>query len=106
MDTVGAGTPGYLIGTLRDVDYGEELQRYASEVQATLIPYGGRFLVRGSAPAVLEGSWPVDGVVIIEFPSVLHAQQWYASPAYQEIRELRTRNATCDLSIVEGLPVG
>lgn len=106
MDTVGAGTPGYLIGTLRDVSYNEELQRYVSEIQATLIPYGGHFIVRGSAPEMLEGTWSAEGVVIIEFPSVLNARQWYASPAYQEIRELRTRNATCDLSIVEGLTTG
>jgi len=104
MDRVGGGTPGYLVATLRDLDPGEELARYAAEIEATLIPYGGRFLVRGPAPEVLEGTWPAEAVVIIEFPSAEHVRLWYASPAYQEIRELRTRHSDGMLAVVEGLP--
>jgi uncharacterized protein (DUF1330 family) len=42
---------------------------YRKEVPATLVPFGGQFVVRGGNLTVPEGEWPHPRLVIIEFPS-------------------------------------
>ncbi|MFJ9827538.1 DUF1330 domain-containing protein [Streptomyces sp. NPDC101160] len=84
----------------------EEVFVYMERIQATLDPFGGRFLVHG-APAreVREGSWP-GAVVIIGFPTYEDARAWYDSEPYQELIPLRTRHMAGDVLIVDGVPEG
>jgi uncharacterized protein (DUF1330 family) len=79
----------------------EEVFQYLERIQATLDPFGGRFLVHGAPVEVREGEWP-GGLVLIEFPSLPAAREWYDSPAYQEILRLRADHIAGDLVIVEG----
>ena len=83
----------------------EEVLDYIERIQATMDPYEGRFLVHGAQLEVLEGPWP-GTLVIIGFPTVEQARAWYASPAYQEILPLRTRNIAGDVVIVDGVGPG
>ncbi|MDT7669403.1 MAG: hypothetical protein QOC74_2186, partial [Pseudonocardiales bacterium] len=53
-------------------------------------------------PERMDGHW-VGIPVVIAFPSVEHAQDWYASPSYQAILPLRTENSTSDTIIVGGV---
>jgi uncharacterized protein (DUF1330 family) len=76
---------------------------YLEEVEATFLPYGGRWLVLDGEVEVLEGAWP-GSVVLMEFPDRETARKWYASPEYQHILHLRTDNAVSDLVLVD--PVG
>jgi uncharacterized protein (DUF1330 family) len=91
----------YAIGHLRTVDVGPEIVEYLRRIDATLAPFGGRFLVHGMQHEVLEGEWPGD-VIIIEFPDRAGAEAWYRSEAYQEILPLRTRNADGSVILVDG----
>ncbi|HKN52253.1 MAG TPA: DUF1330 domain-containing protein [Amycolatopsis sp.] len=79
----------------------EQVFEYLERIQATLDPFGGKFLVHGAAVEVKEGEWP-GAVVVIEFPSAAAAREWYASPAYQEILHLRADYIPGDLILVEG----
>ncbi|GAA4829338.1 DUF1330 domain-containing protein [Actinomycetospora corticicola] len=91
----------YAVGLLHDIDANDEILDYLRRIQATLDPYGGRFLVHGATPEVLEG--PFDGVlVLIGFPDVSSARAWYDSPAYREILPLRTRNTRSVAFVLEG----
>jgi len=58
---------------------------YRNEVPATLVPFGGCFVLRRGNPTVLEGEWPQLRLVIIEFPSRAAAEYWYQSAEYREI---------------------
>jgi uncharacterized protein (DUF1330 family) len=51
---------------------------------------------------VLEGP-PVEGVVILSFPTFAEAKAWYDSPAYTEVRQHRFKGAEYRAVIVEGL---
>jgi uncharacterized protein (DUF1330 family) len=96
----------YLINHLRipgDVPNSEGLA-YLEQVEATVAPYGGKWLAQG-AGEVIEGAWP-GAVVLIEFPDRAAATAWYNSPEYQAILPLRTRNAISDLIFIDGLPPG
>ncbi|CAK0765866.1 DUF1330 domain-containing protein [uncultured Gammaproteobacteria bacterium] len=64
---------------------------------------GGKFLARGGAVAVLEGSWSPTRVVIAEFPTVEAARRWYDSPEYGEARQARAGSARMNILVVEGL---
>jgi uncharacterized protein (DUF1330 family) len=79
----------------------EDVFEYLERIQATLDPYGGKFVVHGAGVQVLEGEWP-GGLVVIEFPSVAAAREWYGSPAYQAILRLRADHIPGDLILVEG----
>ncbi|QFU88965.1 hypothetical protein YIM_18930 [Amycolatopsis sp. YIM 10] len=78
---------------------------YMSRVQATLDPFGGRFLVHGGELDVREGDWPGD-VVLVEFPDLARARAWYDSPAYQEILPLRADHLAGELVLVDGVAPG
>lgn len=79
----------------------EQVFEYMERIQATLDPYGGRFLVHGAEVRVVEGGWP-GSLVLIEFPSLDAARKWYASPAYREILPLRADHIPGDLILVDG----
>lgn len=98
-------TKAYAVAYLREVDFGAEIVEYIEKIDATLAPYGGRFLVHGGALTPAEGTWDGD-LVIIEFPDAAGARDWYESPAYQEILPLRTEHSTSIACIVEGVPTG
>lgn len=75
---------------------------YRQKVMPTLAAFGGTFVVRGGHLTVLEGDWPHQRTVIIEFPSREAAEGWYASPAYQAVIGLRQGSSSCSLVIVDG----
>jgi uncharacterized protein (DUF1330 family) len=73
---------------------------YLENVEATFRPHGGRWLVLDAQVQALEGAWP-GSVVLMEFPDMDAAKQWYNSPEYQEILHLRTDSTINDLILVD-----
>lgn len=76
---------------------------YRAQVPPTLEPYGGKFIVRGGQVETLEGDWLPERFVILEFPDVARAKAWWSSPEYRAIAELRYRNATSQMIVVQGV---
>ncbi|MER7210083.1 DUF1330 domain-containing protein [Streptosporangium sp. NPDC020072] len=93
----------YVIAKVKATGDEEELAEYRAQVQATLEPYGGRYLVRGGAVEVLEGDPEPGRIVVLEFPDAETARAWNDSPEYQRIAPLRIRNTDSDRLIVTGL---
>ena len=75
---------------------------YLENVEATFKPFSGRWLVLDAPVEVLEGAWP-GSVVLMEFPDMVTAKNWYHSPEYQKIVNLRTDNAISDLILVDSV---
>ncbi|MFI0373716.1 DUF1330 domain-containing protein [Actinomadura sp. 1N219] len=83
----------------------DDVFTYMHRIQATMDPFGGRFLVHGSNPEVIEG--PVDGgFVLIGFPDIDSARAWYASDAYQAILPMRTDHMEGTAVLLHGVPDG
>lgn len=78
-------------------------QEYAKGVPGTIAAYGGKYLVRGGAIEVKEGNWSPKRLVILEFASMNQARNWYGSPEYKPLLELRLKSATTKVFFVEGL---
>jgi uncharacterized protein (DUF1330 family) len=87
---------------MRKVTMGPPIVEYLKRIDATLAPFGGRFIVHGGETEVIEGSWP-GFVIVIEFPDTGRARAWYCSGAYQEIVALRTGNSDSDVILVDGV---
>ncbi|MFD5429783.1 DUF1330 domain-containing protein [Streptomyces sp. NPDC127084] len=107
MTTTVNACPAYAIANLRPpARLDEEVLTYIERIQATLDPFGGRFLVHGAPERdVREGEWP-SALVLIGFPSMDAARAWYESAAYQELIALRTRHIPGDAMLIEGVPPG
>lgn len=95
----------YAIAHLQDVRLGPEIIDYIRRIDATLVPYEGRFLIHGATPEIIEGPWPGD-LVIIAFPDLERARAWYDSPSYRDILPLRTENSLSVAMIVKGVESG
>ncbi|MEM0943040.1 MAG: DUF1330 domain-containing protein [Pseudomonadota bacterium] len=92
---------GYVIGQMSISDRAA-YDRYRAQVVATVEAHGGEFLVRGGAQEVIEGEAHPRSV-ILRFPSVEAAENWYNSPEYQKIIPLRQGASKGALTIVEGV---
>lgn len=95
--------PAYIIVDIHITDpiVYEDYRRAAAP---TLAAYGGRYLVRGGATEVLEGTQAPGRLVILEFPSAAQARAWWSSPEYTPIRAIRHRAADSSMILVEGVP--
>ncbi len=92
----------YLIADV-DVKDPAAYEEYRLKVADTSAPFGARYLTRAGATEVLEGDWNPKRFVILEFPSARHIRDWYASPAYRPLLELRKRAAVSIMIIAEGV---
>jgi uncharacterized protein (DUF1330 family) len=81
----------------------ELFEDYRRQVLTTLEPHHGRFLVRGGDCTILEGGWPYERTVILEFPSRPQAEAWYNSNAYQAILPIRLRSLDSNAVLVDGV---
>ena len=94
--------PAYAVAHMHQVTMGQPIVEYLQRIDATLTPFGGRFIVHGGEVEVLEGSWP-GHLIVIEFPDRGRADAWYNSDAYQEIVALRTDNSRSDVILADGV---
>jgi uncharacterized protein (DUF1330 family) len=93
--------PAYWIArsTVTDAEsYGEYARRARDAIKA----HGGKFLARGGALKVLEGS-DRPRAVLIEFPSLEAAETCYNSAEYQEALTYARDASDRDVCIVEGI---
>jgi len=79
----------------------EQYKKYVEANAEAFAAFGARFLVRGGAGDVQEGSFK-SRTVVIEFDSYEQALACYNSPTYQKARALRLDVSTINLIIVRG----
>jgi uncharacterized protein (DUF1330 family) len=92
----------YVINDMQ-VDDPQLLEEYKKLSPATVAQYGGRFLARGGALEVFEGTWSPKRLVILEFPSLERAKAWIDSPEYAPARRVRQRASRSNIVAVEGV---
>jgi len=93
---------GYWVTVYRSISDPQKLAAYAQLAPPAVMPFGGRYLVRGTAHAAFEAGQK-ERIVISEFPSVDKAIAAYQSPAYQNALKALGDGAVRDIRIIEGL---
>ncbi|WP_448031246.1 DUF1330 domain-containing protein [Bradyrhizobium liaoningense] len=79
------------------------MEAYRTRAAQTIAQYGGRYLARGGAAEVVEGGPPAKTIIIVEFPSMARAREWYASAEYADALKLRQTALERRLLYVEGV---
>ena len=82
------------------------LDEYKAKVAPLVERYGGRYVVLGGEPEVIEGERPLTFPVLIEFPDLQSARAWYESDEYRPLLELRKRSVKVIAVLLEGLAPG
>jgi uncharacterized protein (DUF1330 family) len=95
--------PAYIIAEVEKPQDPAALRRYADEVPKTLLPFNGRYIVRGGPVEALEGDKPKGAIVILGFDSLEKARGWYSSPGYSAIRPIRQSATRSRLLLVQGV---
>jgi len=98
-------TPGrgyiYVEMTIKDP---EGFKQYTALSAPAVHAAGGRYIVRGARPVLLEGTTHADRIVIVEFDTAAQARAFYHSAAYQAARQKRLSVAEFRMTLVEGPP--
>ena len=100
-----ADAPAFIVANFT-IEDAETYRKYEKGFFSILKKHGGTFLTYDDGHALLEGSDPPEGrVVLFQFPSEQAARGWYADPDYQALSEFRRAGTTLKfLTIVHGLP--
>ena len=91
----------YLIVDIEVTDP-EAYENYRSQVPPVVAKHGGKYLVRGGPFQILEGDWTLNRLVVLEFPTITAAKEFYDSEEYRPLKEIRTNATKSNLVLVEG----
>lgn len=94
--------PAYIIVDIT-IHNAQNYEGYKKLTPASIAAYDGKFIVRGGEAQILEGTWQPGRVVILEFPTVEKAKQWWASEEYARAKAMRQASAETQMILVEGL---
>ncbi len=92
----------YVIFTRESTSNEQEMKTYTELALPTL-------KTRRATPRAFYGGLDVlegpsfEGAVVLEFPSVAEAQEWYHSPEYQAAAKHRRAGATYRVFIIDGV---
>ncbi|MDN5214764.1 DUF1330 domain-containing protein [Fulvivirgaceae bacterium BMA12] len=81
----------------------EKLEMYKSQVLSIVEKYQGKYVVLGGETEVVEGAWKPTYLVMIEFPSLALAKEWYHSEDYKALKALRLSATDSSAVIIQGL---
>ena len=68
--------PAYVISEVEPRD-AAQFERYRAMAPDTIKRYGGRYIVRAGAAELVEGGPPPKTLIIVEFPDMARAREWY-----------------------------
>lgn len=77
----------------------ERLQEYSAKAASTISEFQGEFLVKALAQP-LNGKEHPEHQVIIAFPTRKLAEDWYLSPQYQKLIDLRDQGMEANFQLV------
>ncbi|MEO6328325.1 MAG: DUF1330 domain-containing protein [Ginsengibacter sp.] len=80
----------------------KEYEEYKKLTPAAIAAYDGKFIVRGGATETLEGNWEPERIVVLEFPTVERAKEWWNSEIYAKAKAIRQRSAKTQMIVVQG----
>ena len=83
-------TQAYVIAQAQVTDW-NEFQRYQEAALPSILAHKGKAIVATKTVTILEGRWAANWTVVLEFPSMQAAKDWYASQSYQQAIPIRKK---------------
>jgi len=76
---------------------------YRKAVVPLIEKYGGKYIAVRDQVETLEGNWSPKRIVMIQFPSMARAREWFDCEEYREPCKIRNRTARSNMILVEGV---
>ena len=92
----------YMIARVNVTDW-DKYNEYIKVTPDIIAQYGGRFIVRGGETVTFEGPEEKWRIVVIEFPDLARAQEFYHSAEYGAAKKIRAGAAEAQFVAVAGV---
>lgn len=93
---------GYILANV-DVTDAQQYETYKKLSTHAMEVHGAEVCVRGGAVHVLEGDWSANRIVLLKFPSVEKAREFYDSSEYLAAKAARQGAAVMRMMLIEGV---
>lgn len=94
--------PAYIIVDVKITDP-SRYEDYKKLTPASLVPFQGKFIVRGGPTETLEGDWTPGRIVVLEFPTLERAKAWWSSAGYAPAKAIRQSASVTQMIVAEGV---
>ena len=92
----------YCLWDVREIRDHDAMNDSVTRVTETVTAFGGEYVVVGGSWQIVEGDWHPAHPVLIEFPSLERAHEWYSSELYAPLRDLRHGASVSDAVFFDG----
>jgi uncharacterized protein (DUF1330 family) len=92
----------YMIARVNVSDW-DKYNEYIKVTPGIIAKFGGRFIVRGGETVTLEGPEEKWRMVVVEFPDLEKAKEFYYSPEYTDAKKIREGAALAQFVAIDGL---
>ena len=92
----------YILARVEVTDW-DRYKEYVKKTPGAIQKYGGKFIVRGGEMVTLEGPEETRRLVLIEFPSLEKAKEFYYSQEYQKAKKIREGAALGQFLALDGV---
>lgn len=75
---------------------------YVEKIPAYLNKHSGQYLVEGVKPEILEGNWQPKTIVVLEFQTQGHVNNFLSDPEVKQLFKIRHKNTESNLIKVNG----
>ncbi|MCU0387414.1 MAG: DUF1330 domain-containing protein [Chitinophagaceae bacterium] len=93
----------YCFFNIKKVHDEQAMDTYRSRVLETVSHFNGKYIVVGGPYELKEGNWQPVYPVIIEFPDLENANNWYHSVMYEPLKNLRISSVEADAVFMQGI---
>lgn len=92
----------YMIARINVNDW-DKYNEYMKVTPGIIAKFGGRFIVRGGETVTLEGPEEKWRIVVVEFPDLEKAKEFYHSPEYTAAKKIREGAALAQFVAISGV---
>ena len=92
----------YIVAKVNITDW-DKYREYMKLTPDIIAKFGGKFIARGGEMVTLEGPEETQRVVLLQFPTLGKAKEFYDSPEYQGAKKLRAGAATAHFIAIDGV---
>lgn len=86
-----------------EITNSDKMQEYVTNVKPITASFGGEYVVSGGEVVLKEGKWEPTWPVLIKFPTLQKALDWYKSDDYKPLKELRESAGKFSAVFMEGI---
>jgi uncharacterized protein (DUF1330 family) len=94
--------PAYMIICI-DINDQEAMGPYAAGTMPLLDAFDATLMAATDQIAIEDGAWPRRRMVVIEFPSLAKAREFWACPEYEPLKAMREATSNADIILAEGI---